>query len=86
MSSADLYRKIKSLGGIADLSARAQIHLTGADRVRYLNGQVSNDVHKLNPRHAMPAWGLTVAWGSVPASSTPRLTPPLRSNARADAG
>ena len=59
MSSADLYGKIKSLGGIADLSARAQIHLTGADRVRYLNGQVSNDVHKLNPRHAMPACVMT---------------------------
>ncbi len=42
-------RKHLASGGIAafDLSERAQFRLTGADRVRYLNGQVSNDVRRL---------------------------------------
>jgi folate-binding protein YgfZ len=59
MSRAELYAKIKSHGGIADLSARAQFHLTGADRVRYLNGQVSSDVRKLDAQRAMPACVMT---------------------------
>lgn len=35
--------------GVADLSSRGRICLTGADRVRFLNGQVSNDVKALAP-------------------------------------
>ncbi len=45
---ADLYARIKTIGGIADLSARAKFRLTGSDRVRYLNGQLTSDVRKLN--------------------------------------
>jgi folate-binding protein YgfZ len=33
-------------GGVIDLSDRAKFRLTGGDRVRYLNGQVTNDVRK----------------------------------------
>ena len=31
-----------------DLSARAKLRLTGADRVRFLNGQVSNDMRRVS--------------------------------------
>jgi folate-binding protein YgfZ len=40
----DQYQSLESLGGATDLSARAKFALVGADRVRYLNGQVTNDV------------------------------------------
>lgn len=35
--------------GVLDLSFRGRICLTGADRVRFLHGQVTNDVKKLKP-------------------------------------
>jgi folate-binding protein YgfZ len=38
-----------------DLSARAKFRLTGADRVRYLNGQVTNDVRKAGAEKALHA-------------------------------
>lgn len=38
-----------------DLSGRATLRLTGNDRVRYLNGQVTNDVRKANPHLSMAA-------------------------------
>ena len=42
-----------------DLSARTKLRLTGADRVRYLNGQVTNDVRKANRNLSMMACVLT---------------------------
>ncbi len=33
-------------GLLFDLSSRAKLRMTGADRVRFLNGQVSNDVRR----------------------------------------
>jgi folate-binding protein YgfZ len=36
-------------GGVADLSDRVQLRLTGTDRVRYLNGQVTINVLRLEP-------------------------------------
>lgn len=42
--SPALYQKLLSEGCCADLSTRAKWRLSGADRVRYLNGQVTNDV------------------------------------------
>src|SRR6185503_9749566 len=33
--------------GVMDLSFRSRLCLTGADRVRFLHGQVTNDVNKL---------------------------------------
>ncbi len=38
-----------------DLSDRVQLRLTGADRVRYLNGQVTNDIRKANPNLSLAA-------------------------------
>ncbi|MEO5717955.1 MAG: folate-binding protein, partial [Chthoniobacterales bacterium] len=49
-----------------DLSGRAKLRLTGADRVRFLNGQVTNDVRKANPNLSMPACVLT-AKGKIDA-------------------
>ncbi len=49
MNTGDL-RQHLAAGGVAlfDLGGRAKFTLTGADRVRYLNGQVSNDVRRLD--------------------------------------
>lgn len=38
-----------------DLSDRAKLRLTGHDRVRFLNGQVTNDVRKANPSLSLSA-------------------------------
>jgi folate-binding protein YgfZ len=46
-AAAEIYRALQTRGGIVDLSERTQLLLTGADRVRYLNGQVTSDVRKL---------------------------------------
>lgn len=42
-------------GRWVNLSERAVIRLTGSDRVRYLNGQVTNDVTKVDGNHSVPA-------------------------------
>ena len=49
------YREFLTRGGVADLSARVELTLTGADRVRYLNGQVTSNVLKLAAGHTQPA-------------------------------
>src|SRR5262245_20132781 len=54
-SGAAAYRKFQERGGVADLSARVKLALTGADRVRYLNGQVTSNVQKLAEGHTQPA-------------------------------
>ena len=41
-------------GAIADLSDYVILRLTGPDAVRYLNGQVTQDVRKLRPGQALP--------------------------------
>ena len=38
---------LRETAGVIDLSFRSRICLVGADRVRYLHGQVTNDVKKL---------------------------------------
>lgn len=38
---------LRSAAGVLDLSFRSRLCLTGADRVRFLHGQVTNDVKKL---------------------------------------
>lgn len=43
---AKLYETVVREGAAVNLSARAKFRLTGADRVRYLNGQVTNDVRR----------------------------------------
>jgi len=52
--------------GIIDLSAHTKLRLSGADRVRYLNGQVSNDVRKITPENALAAC-VTTAKGKLNA-------------------
>ena len=41
--------------GVADLSDRVKLRLTGADRVRYLNGQITANVLQFKPGEARPA-------------------------------
>ncbi len=60
MNTAELRRHLAGAGGAAlfDLRERVRFALTGADRVRYLNGQVSQDVRRLDPGEngaALPA-------------------------------
>ena len=40
---------LRTTAGVLDLSSRSRICLVGADRARYLHGQVTNDVKKLGP-------------------------------------
>ena len=58
------YLELETRGGIADLSARVEIVLTGADRVRYLNGQVTSNVPKLATGQTQPAC-VTTAKGKL---------------------
>ncbi len=53
--NADLYQAILSSGAWVDLSTRAKWRLSGADRVRYLNGQVTNDVRTTRADSALHA-------------------------------
>lgn len=46
--NSELWQRIEHEGGVIDLSTRTKLCLTGADRVRYLNGQVTNDVRTAN--------------------------------------
>jgi folate-binding protein YgfZ len=43
------------LTALRDLSDRGLVRVTGADRVRFLNGMLANDVAKLGPGDACPA-------------------------------
>lgn len=47
--TAALYQNILQHGAAVNLSSRAKLRLTGGDRVRYLNGQVTNDVRRAPP-------------------------------------
>jgi tRNA-modifying protein YgfZ len=49
------YLDFQQRGGIADLSVRAKFRLTGADRIRYLNGQVTANITRLTPAEAVPS-------------------------------
>lgn len=49
------YWNFRQNGGVADLSARAKFRLTGGDRVRYLNGQVTANVTALRAGASAPA-------------------------------
>ena len=42
----ELYQQIITHGAAVNLSTHAKFRLTGADRTRYLNGQVTNDVRR----------------------------------------
>jgi folate-binding protein YgfZ len=50
------FKALLSGCAVYDLSARAKIALTGGDRVRWLNGMVTNNVRDLAPRHGVYAF------------------------------
>ena len=52
---AERYRSFLQLGGVADISDRVKLRLTGADRVRFLNGQITANVVRLTSGAARPA-------------------------------
>ncbi len=56
--------ELQSRGGVVDLSDRLKLVLTGADRVRYLNGQVTSNVQKLASGQTQPAC-VTTAKGKL---------------------
>lgn len=43
------------VGSLFDLSSRAKLRVTGADRLRFLNGQITNDVRKATDSVAIEA-------------------------------
>lgn len=45
--TAEFFQQITTHGAAVNLSSRAKFKLTGADRIRYLNGQVTNDVRQV---------------------------------------
>jgi folate-binding protein YgfZ len=49
------YQHLEERGGAADLSSRAKFALSGSDRVRYLNGQVTNEVKSASANAAVYA-------------------------------
>src|SRR5581483_4385517 len=60
MNRAETYAQAKERGAVIDFSARAKWRVNGADRVRFINGQVSNDVRKLASDRAIHACVMTV--------------------------
>jgi len=63
-SLSAVYAQARNCGALLDLSDRAQFRLTGADRVRYLNGQVTNDIRRVRGDAALPAC-VTTAKGKL---------------------
>jgi folate-binding protein YgfZ len=51
----EFFHKIAREGAMTDLSSRAKWILTGGDRVRYLNGQTTNDVRRASEHDALYA-------------------------------
>lgn len=58
MTDAEIYSQAITTGAVAELP-RAKFKLNGADRERYLNGQVSNDLRKLTPTDTLYACVMT---------------------------
>src|ERR1700756_4273290 len=48
--------KLRNECGVYDLGYRAKISLTGSDRVRWLNGMVTNNIRDLAMRHGVYAF------------------------------
>lgn len=64
-----VYQQFRERGGLADLSDRTKLLFTGADRVRYLNGQVTANVSSLKTGESLPAC-VTTAKGKLNADVT----------------
>ena len=59
MNKAERLRTLRKSGGCFPLRQTSRIRLTGTDRVRYLNGQLTVDITKLTAGVAKPALLLT---------------------------
>jgi len=59
VNRADRLRTLRCSGGFFPLQQKSRIHLTGADRARYLNGQLTVDIFKLAEGSALSALLLT---------------------------
>jgi folate-binding protein YgfZ len=57
---AAAYREFRVRGGIVDLASRLKLLFTGADRVRYINGQVTANIAKAKTPSVVPACVTTV--------------------------
>ena len=71
---AAAYAETRRRGALLDLSDRAKWHLSGADRIRYLNGQATNDIRRACPDAALLACVTTAKGrlsGLIFVSSTP---------------
>jgi glycine cleavage system aminomethyltransferase T len=55
---------LRASAGMLDLSFRSRVCLTGADRARFLHGQVTNDVNRLRPGEGCYA-AITTAKGKM---------------------
>jgi tRNA-modifying protein YgfZ len=62
--TAEIYRALGQRGGIIDLNGRLILRFTGADRIRYLNGQVTANVQSLAINSTVPAC-VTTAKGKL---------------------
>jgi folate-binding protein YgfZ len=62
----NLFKAIEENGACIDLSNRAKLRFSGADRVRYLNGQLTNDVRRVTAQAAQYAC-VTTAKGRIEA-------------------
>jgi folate-binding protein YgfZ len=52
---AAAWHHLQITGGLLDLSSSVKLRLTGPDALRYLNGQVSNDVRRIADGSSLPA-------------------------------
>jgi tRNA-modifying protein YgfZ len=52
---AERLKHLRKQGGFFPLRPSVRVRVTGEDRLRYLNGQVSNDLRRLSAGEAMPA-------------------------------
>src|SRR5688500_14885870 len=57
---ASEYREFRTRGGVVDLASRLKLLFTGADRVRYINGQVTANIAKAKTPSVIPACVTTV--------------------------
>ena len=54
-SVSDMFPRDPRRGSFFDLSDRTKLRLTGADRLRFINGQITNDIGKASDSSAIAA-------------------------------
>src|SRR5437660_7975854 len=55
-NATDEFAALRSTCGVYNLENRAKIQLTGSDRVRWLNGMITNNVRDLTAGHGVYAF------------------------------